>query len=154
MFPILKSKLNNLVLELIPINRFRYISFSLYSTTHVEKSPDYQKLNHIVSNGIGGLDELEASLDCSKASITSTLVTQILDSCKTQAPSRRILRFFSWSRKTSNPELGDEVFNYAIRVIAEKKDTTDWKFYLQIFKKQKPRLLFLHESGNCFFFPK
>ncbi|OVA08947.1 Pentatricopeptide repeat [Macleaya cordata] len=136
MLSVLKSKLDNSLLQLIQVCRFQRLSFSLYSTIPPEQSSDYQKLCHFVLSGIGGLDELEASLNSSKASISSTLVTQILDSCKTQAHTRRLLRFFSWSRKNLNSKLDDEVFNYAIRVFAEKKDLTALDILLSDLQKE------------------
>ncbi|TQD78339.1 hypothetical protein C1H46_036088 [Malus baccata] len=62
-------------------------------------SPELQELCSIVSAAIGGLDDLESSLNKLTASLTSSLVTQVIDSCKNEAPTRRLLRFFSWCHK-------------------------------------------------------
>ncbi|KAM0982697.1 hypothetical protein ACFX2I_015558 [Malus domestica] len=54
--------------------------------------PELQELCSIVSGAIGGLDDLESSLNKLTASLTSSLVTQVIDSCKNEAPTRRLLR--------------------------------------------------------------
>ncbi|KAK9275493.1 hypothetical protein L1049_022760 [Liquidambar formosana] len=85
---------------------------------------DLVELCKVVSSGVGGLDDLESSLNRFSVSLSSSLVTQIMESCKNEAPTRRLLRFFLWSRKNLNCNLEDEDFNHAIRVFAEKKDFT------------------------------
>ncbi|CAK9180543.1 unnamed protein product [Ilex paraguariensis] len=87
-------------------------------------SSELQELCRVVSSGIGSLDDLEASVSNFSVPITASAITQVLDSCKNEAATRRLLRFFSWSRKDLGSELGDEVFNHAIRVFSEKKDFT------------------------------
>ncbi|KAB2609400.1 pentatricopeptide repeat-containing protein [Pyrus ussuriensis x Pyrus communis] len=86
--------------------------------------PELQELCTIVSSAIGGLDDLESSLNEFSASLTSSLVTQVIDSCKSEAPTRRLLRFFSWCHKNLGYGLQDKDYNYGIRVFAEKKDHT------------------------------
>lgn len=83
-----------------------------------------QELCDVVSTMVGGLDDLESSLNRFQDSLTPTLVTQVLNCCKDEASSRRLLRFFSWSRKILNSNVADKDFNYAIRILAEKKDHT------------------------------
>ncbi|XP_042497845.1 pentatricopeptide repeat-containing protein At5g61370, mitochondrial [Macadamia integrifolia] len=122
----LGSKLYSSLLLGIRAPLCQHLEFSFFSTTSSASpiSPDLQEICHIVSSGIGGLDELESSLDRPRISITPTLVAQVIDACKDEAPSRRLLRFFTWSRKNLNCKLGDEEFNHAIRVFADKKDVT------------------------------
>ncbi|GMP33407.1 hypothetical protein CsSME_00006739 [Camellia sinensis var. sinensis] len=96
---------------------------SLYCT--MPRTPlcsDLQELCSVVSSCIGGLDELETSLSNFSIPFTSSLVTQVLDSCKDEAPTRRLLRFFLWSGNNLDDKLEDEDYNHAIRVFAEKKD--------------------------------
>nr|XP_043631229.1 pentatricopeptide repeat-containing protein At5g61370, mitochondrial-like [Erigeron canadensis] len=95
----------------------RCFLLSNYST-----SSDVEKLCDVVSHGVGSLDDLEASLDKLKVSCCSSVVTQVLDFSKRDAPVRRLLRFFSWSEKHVDVRLEDKDYNHAIRVFAEKKD--------------------------------
>ncbi|KAI3761304.1 hypothetical protein L1987_51716 [Smallanthus sonchifolius] len=90
-----------------------------YSTS---ASSDLEKLCDVICHGIGSLDDLEASLNELKVSCCSSLVTQVLDSSKKEAPTRRLLRFFLWSEKHLEVGLEDIDYNHAIRVFAEKKD--------------------------------
>ncbi|KAF5193979.1 Pentatricopeptide repeat-containing protein, partial [Thalictrum thalictroides] len=139
MFSLLNSKLNHIPsLIIVSLSRFQNLTFYQFSTKPIaaQHSPDFEELCNIVSSGVGGLDDLEASLDRSKASITPSLVTQILDSCKTQVPTRRLLRFFSWSKKNLDCELKDEAFNYAVRVFAEKKDGLALDILVSDFQKE------------------
>ncbi|XP_022921576.1 pentatricopeptide repeat-containing protein At5g61370, mitochondrial [Cucurbita moschata] len=108
---------------------------SLHST--VKNGASVSKLCEVVSCTIGGLDELEATLNKSTVSLTSSLVTQVIDSCKNEAPNRRLLRFFSWSLKKLNHDLEDEDFNYAIRLFAQKKDYTAIDILLSDLKKAR-----------------
>ncbi|XXG84610.1 hypothetical protein AAC387_Pa10g2097 [Persea americana] len=95
----------------------------------------FQNLTKIVTS-IGSLDDLEADLNRSAIPITPSLFTQIIDSCKSTAPNRRLLRFFSWSLKNPNFHLGDEPFNSIIRVFADKKDLTAIKILLSELQKE------------------
>ncbi|XP_021820608.1 pentatricopeptide repeat-containing protein At5g61370, mitochondrial [Prunus avium] len=95
-----------------------------YYSTMLPASPELQELCTIVSRAIGGLDDLELSLNKFTGSLTSSLVTQVIDSCKSEAPTRRLLRFFSWCHKNLDYGLKDKDYNYGIRVFAEKKDHT------------------------------
>ncbi|KAI3759280.1 hypothetical protein L6452_06975 [Arctium lappa] len=85
-------------------------------------SSDVEKLCDVVSHGIGSLDDLEASLNELKVSCCSSIITQVLDSSKREAPTRRLLRFFLWLEKQLDVKLEDKDYNHAIRVFAEKKD--------------------------------
>ncbi|KAD2805987.1 hypothetical protein E3N88_39364 [Mikania micrantha] len=85
-------------------------------------SSDLEKLCDVICHGIGSLDDLEASLNKLNVSCFSSLVTQVLDSSKNKAPTRRLLRFFLWSEKHLDFKLEDRDYNHAIRVFAEKKD--------------------------------
>jgi pentatricopeptide repeat protein len=86
--------------------------------------PALQELCSVVSSTVGGLDELELRLNKFTGSLSSSIVTQIIDSCKHEAPTRRMLRFFLWSHKNLKCGLEDKDYNYAIRVFAEKNDHT------------------------------
>ena len=119
---LLKLNWKSFSLQGINAQNPRCIPLALFSTIPPGPSPVLQELCNVVSNGLGSLDDLEASLDRFDASFTSSLVSQIIDSCKNEAPTRRILRFFLWSSKKLKCKLEDDDFNYAIQVFAEKKD--------------------------------
>ncbi|CAK9330107.1 unnamed protein product [Citrullus colocynthis] len=106
---------------------------SLHST--IDNRASVIKLCEVISCTIGGLDELESSLNKCTISLTSSLVTQVIDSSKNEAPIRRLLRFFLWSLKKLNHDLEDENFNYAIRFFAQKKDYTAINILLSNLKK-------------------
>ncbi|KAF8408140.1 hypothetical protein HHK36_007282 [Tetracentron sinense] len=134
---LLKSKLGSFVSPTIHVRRSQHCFFSLYHTTPT----DLQELCNIISNGIGSLDDLEASLNGSTVSITSALVTHIMDSCKNGAPnSRRVLRFFLWSQKNPNCKLGDEEFNHAIQVFAKMKDLTAMDILISDLRKEQRKM--------------
>ncbi|XP_059643551.1 pentatricopeptide repeat-containing protein At5g61370, mitochondrial [Cornus florida] len=121
----LKSKWPSLLLKTINAQKPRQCFSSLYCTMlEYQSSMDLDELCSVVSSGVGGLDDLEASLNKLTLPLTSSLVTQVLDSCKNEAPTRKLLRFFLWSSKNLNHELEDKDFNHAIRVFAEQKDFT------------------------------
>ncbi|XP_057977934.1 pentatricopeptide repeat-containing protein At5g61370, mitochondrial [Malania oleifera] len=103
----------------------RHVSVTLYSTAAPTPiSSKLQEICNVVSSSIGSLDDLEVSLNRFAIPLTSPLVTQITCSCKGEAPTRRLLRFFLWSCKNLNSKLEDVDFNHVIRVFAEKKDFT------------------------------
>ncbi|KAL5717637.1 hypothetical protein ACHQM5_010617 [Ranunculus cassubicifolius] len=133
MFSLLKLKSPHFPSPTTLLTKFQLLSHSLCSTT--QNSPDFKQLYSIVSCDIGGLDDLEATLNLSKVTTTPSLVTQVLDSCKEQVPTRRLLRFFSWSKKTLS-KLPDEVFNHALRVFAEKKDAVALDILVEDFRKE------------------
>ncbi|XP_052176946.1 pentatricopeptide repeat-containing protein At5g61370, mitochondrial [Diospyros lotus] len=112
--------LSSLLQTLIAQKPKKHIS-SLYCTMSAT-SKDIQELCTVVSSSIGGLDELEATLSKLSFPFTASVVTEVLDSCKNEAPTRRLLRFFSWSSNNLDDKLEDKVYNHAIRVFAEKKD--------------------------------
>ncbi|XP_021892580.1 pentatricopeptide repeat-containing protein At5g61370, mitochondrial isoform X3 [Carica papaya] len=95
-----------------------------------------QEVSNIVSTSVGGLDDLESSLNQSSVSLSSSFVTQVVDSCKHEAPTRRILRFFLWSQKILDSSLEDKDFNHAIRVLAEKKDHTAMQILISDLRKE------------------
>ncbi|XP_010258484.1 PREDICTED: pentatricopeptide repeat-containing protein At5g61370, mitochondrial [Nelumbo nucifera] len=135
---LLRLKLN-LVSSLPPTVhalRFQYFLFSYFSIEPPSLAPHLHKICNIVSNGIGSLDDLEASLDKLAVPISSGLVTQIIDSCKKEAPSRRLFRFFSWSQKNLRCNLEDEAFNHAIRVVAEKRDLIAMNLLISELRKE------------------
>ncbi|KAL5996755.1 hypothetical protein ACLOJK_007675 [Asimina triloba] len=77
----------------------------------------------VVHKGDGNLDDLEASLHELNINITPDTITNVIDLCRTDAPSPRLLRFFSCSRKNIDyNKLGDDTFNHVIQICAEKKD--------------------------------
>ncbi|KAK7388915.1 hypothetical protein VNO78_23743 [Psophocarpus tetragonolobus] len=101
---------------------FPLTHYSTLPSTSV--SPELQELCSLVMSTVGGLDDLELSLNKFKDSLTSSLVVQAIDSSKHEAHSRRLLRFFLWSSKNLSHSLEDKDYNYAIQVFAEKKDYT------------------------------
>ncbi|KAA8542468.1 hypothetical protein F0562_023396 [Nyssa sinensis] len=103
---------------------------------HIPPSMELQELCSVVLGGIGSLDDFETSLNKFTSPFTSSLVSQVLDSCKNEAPTRRLLRFFMWSHKNLNHKLKDEDFNHAIRVIAEKKDFTAMDIMISDLQKE------------------
>ncbi|XP_038972434.1 pentatricopeptide repeat-containing protein At5g61370, mitochondrial [Phoenix dactylifera] len=88
-----------------------------------------QSLLDVISTGVGGLDDMEASLNRLGVAVAPSLVTQVVDSYTSSGGGgggggRRLLRFFSWCRRRSRERLGDEVFDHAIRAFAGMKDLT------------------------------
>ncbi|CAK7329303.1 unnamed protein product [Dovyalis caffra] len=130
-----KSRWAGFLLQNIKTNKSKPL---LYSTKqHNQLSLEMQEVCKVVTSSIGGLDELELSLNQFKGQLTSPLVTQIIDSCKHEAPTRRLLRFFLWSHKVLDPEkLKDEDFNHAIRVLAEKQDHTAMHILISDLRKE------------------
>lgn len=118
-------------------HKFQLLSLSLYSTLHpISPHPHLQDLCNIVTGTIGGLDDLELSLNKFKGSLTSSLVAQAIDSSKHEAQTRRLLRFFLWSSKNLSSDLEDKEYNYALRVFAEKNDYTALDILLGDLKKE------------------
>ncbi|KAK3042723.1 hypothetical protein RJ639_000781 [Escallonia herrerae] len=125
MLLLLKPRWKSSLVQTMGVHRKRHLLFSLYSTMLSTGSlPDLQELCRVVSHGTGSLDDMEASLNQFKVPFTSPLVSEVIDSCRNDAPTRRLLRFFLWSRKSLDFDVEDEDFNCAIRVFAEKKDFT------------------------------
>ena len=88
---------------------------------------DLQILREVVLEGAGGLDEMESALNDLHMSVSPSLAAEVFQSATGGvATSRRLLRFFSWSRRRScAPEeslwWGDP-FREAIRCFADNKD--------------------------------
>ncbi|KAK4768535.1 hypothetical protein SAY87_003676 [Trapa incisa] len=96
-----------------------------------------QELCSLLSTSIGGLDELESNLNRYKDSLSPQLVSQMMDICKDNGtPSRRLLRFFSWSRKNLALTLSDADFNSAIRVFSKKMDHTAVELLISDIRKE------------------
>ncbi|PON70356.1 Pentatricopeptide repeat [Trema orientale] len=118
-------------------NSLRFLCFQSSTTALTAPAPpELQELSAVVSRTVGGLDDLESSLNNFKASLTSSLVTQVIDSCKAEASTRRLLRFFLWSHKSLKCSLEDKDYNYAIRVFAGKKDHTALDILISDLKKE------------------
>ncbi|GAU46121.1 hypothetical protein TSUD_192820 [Trifolium subterraneum] len=127
--------------------KFQLISVSLYSTLQpISAPPQLQDLCNIVTSTVGGLDDLELSLNKFKGSLNSPIVAQVIDSVKHEAHTRRMLRFFLWSNKNLSYDLEDKDYNYALRVFAEKKDYTAMDILLGDFKKEG-RVMDAHTFG-------
>ncbi|KAK7265818.1 hypothetical protein RJT34_33442 [Clitoria ternatea] len=110
---------------------------SLYSTLlPMSAPPELQELCSTIMSTVGGLDDLELSLNKFKDSLTSSLVAQAIDSSKHEAHTRRLLRFFLWSSKNLSHNLEDKDYNYALRVFAEKKDYTAMDILMGDIKKE------------------
>ncbi|KAL4322128.1 hypothetical protein AHAS_Ahas14G0179500 [Arachis hypogaea] len=121
------------------LGQIRRVSISLYSTLPPISTPlllQLQELCSVVTSTVGGLDELEFSLNKYRDSLTSSLVTQAIDSCKYEAHTRRLLRFFLWSSKNLSCKLEDKDYNYALRVFTEKKDYTAMDILIGDLKKE------------------
>uniref|UniRef100_A0A2N9EQ44 Pentacotripeptide-repeat region of PRORP domain-containing protein n=1 Tax=Fagus sylvatica TaxID=28930 RepID=A0A2N9EQ44_FAGSY len=119
------SRWQSFLLQNIKTQKCRHVCLSLYCTMLPNPVlPALQELCSVVSSTVGGLDELELRLNKFTGSLSSSIVTQIIDSCKHEAPTRRMLRFFLWSHKNLKCGLEDKDYNYAIRVFAEKNDHT------------------------------
>ncbi|KAJ9140490.1 hypothetical protein P3X46_031131 [Hevea brasiliensis] len=118
-------------------NKSKNFLCSMYSAVlHNQVPLELQEMCKVISTSIGSLDDLESSLDGFRVSLTSPLVTQIMDSCKHEAPTRRLLRFFLWSNKRLVSEMKNEDFNHAIRVLAEKKDHTAMQILISDLRKE------------------
>ncbi|CAO2818408.1 unnamed protein product [Amaranthus hypochondriacus] len=105
----------------------KYFGFSLYNTLETPPLnplilPGFQELCSLVCTTIGGLDDLESSLRKCEVQLTPSLVLQVINHCKNEAPTRRLLRFFTWSCKSLGSALEDKDYNHVVRVLAEKKD--------------------------------
>lgn len=134
---LLNSAFKRYWLQNTSTHKFQLLSVSLFSTLHpISTPPLLQDLCDIVTSTVGGLDDLESSLNKFKGSLTSPLVAQVIDSVKHEAHTRRLLRFFLWSNKNLSNDLEDKDYNYALRVFTEKKDYTAMDILLGDFKKQ------------------
>ncbi|XP_077242027.1 pentatricopeptide repeat (PPR) superfamily protein [Tasmannia lanceolata] len=104
-------------------------------------SPDLQNLCNVIS-GVGNLDDLESNLNKSTVQITPTLITQTLNSCKTLAPTHRLLRFFSWSQKNlhESTKISDDTFNNVIQILAQRKDLTAIEILISDLRKEKRKM--------------
>ncbi|CAL0307196.1 unnamed protein product [Lupinus luteus] len=112
-------------------------SDSLYSTVvPVSTAPQLEELCSIVTSNVGGLDDLELSLNRFSDSLTSSVVAQAIDSSKHEAHTRRLLRFFLWSNKNLSYNLEDKDYNFALRIFAEKKDYTAMDILIGDLKKE------------------
>ncbi|ESW27283.1 hypothetical protein PHAVU_003G188300 [Phaseolus vulgaris] len=113
------------------------VAFSQYSTLlPISVSPQLQELCSVVVSTVGGLDDLEFSLNKFKDSLTSSLVAQAIDSSKHEAHTRRLLRFFLWSSKNLSHSLENKDYNHALRVFAEKNDYTAMDILMEDLKKE------------------
>ncbi|KAL5746786.1 hypothetical protein ACOSQ2_024083 [Xanthoceras sorbifolium] len=134
---LLKPKWQSFLLLTVNTQKCAHRLVSMYSTMPPTQAPQQlYELCKIVSSEIGGLDDLEVSLNRFKVSLTSSLVTQVIDSCKHEAPTRRLLRFFLWSCKNSNISLEDKDYNYAICAFAEMKDHTAMNILISNLRKE------------------
>lgn len=130
---LLRPKCSNLRM----LNSRRFLPCLYCTNSPMPESSDVEKLCDVVSNGIGSLDDLETSLNELKVTFCSSLMTQVLDSSKKEAPTRRLLRFFLWSEKCIDVRLEDKDYNHAIRVFAEKKDFVALDMLISSLGKQK-----------------
>ncbi|GMN54214.1 hypothetical protein TIFTF001_023333 [Ficus carica] len=132
---------------LVPKSRWQFLflrnfaarqsrEFSCFPNSSAPSTSRLQELCAIVSRMVGGLDDLESSLSNFRGSLTSSLVTQVIDSCKAEAPTRRLLRFFLWSHKNLKCDMEDKDYNHAIRVFAGKKDHTALEILVSDLKKE------------------
>ncbi|KNA19539.1 hypothetical protein SOVF_060780 [Spinacia oleracea] len=114
------------MLKRIHTQKLNFLPFSPYTTLETppfrSTLPGFQELCSLVSTPSGGLDDLESSLKKCEVHLTPSIVVEVVNHCKEEAPTRRLLRFFTWSCKSLGSVLGDKDFNHAIRVFAERKD--------------------------------
>lgn len=139
MHSVMKSKWQSLLWRTLKAKKRERLCLSLYCTDSVLPNPAQSKLQELcgfVSSTIGGLDELELSLNKLTVSLTSWHVRQVIDSCKHEAHNRRLLRFFLWSCKKLNCGLEDKDYNYAIQVFAEKNDHTAMDILISDLRKE------------------
>ncbi|KAJ0969104.1 hypothetical protein J5N97_021981 [Dioscorea zingiberensis] len=107
-------------------------------------SSSLQTLSSIVIHGVGGLDDMEASLQRLGLPVTPSLFLQFIHSVRnpTITSSRRLLRFFSWCRRPENnggvasAAFGDDAFNLVIRALAEMKDVTAVRTAVEDLQKE------------------
>lgn len=134
---LLIRKWRNSLLPAINAQKSSHLSFNLYcSTPQTRTQSELVEVCNVVSSGVGSLDDLEGTLNQLEVSLSSPLVTQIIDICKNGAPTRRLLRFFLWSRKNLNRNLQDVDFNHAIQVFAERKDLTAMDILISDLSKE------------------
>lgn len=115
------------------LQTIRSHKYKLHSTL---PSTELHDLCNVISKGIGSLDDLEDTLNKFAVFLSSSFLTRVIDFCNNEAPTRRLLRFFLWSRKNPNFKLKDEDFNHVIRVFAEKKDFVAIDIVLTEFRKE------------------
>ncbi|XP_021285873.1 pentatricopeptide repeat-containing protein At5g61370, mitochondrial [Herrania umbratica] len=111
---------------------------NLFHSPHstITTPPEFEELCKVVSSSMGGLDDLESSLNRFKLSLSPLLVTQVINSCENEAPTRRLLRFFLWSVKNLSSSLEDKDFNNVVRVFAKKKDHTAMRILVSDIRNQ------------------
>uniref|UniRef100_A0A6N2N2W7 Pentacotripeptide-repeat region of PRORP domain-containing protein n=1 Tax=Salix viminalis TaxID=40686 RepID=A0A6N2N2W7_SALVM len=132
-----KSRWTGFLLQNIKTNKSKPPLYSTKQQPLNQLPLELQEVCKVISSWIGGLDDLELRLNQFKGQLTYPLVSQIIDSCKHEAPARRILRFFLWSIKVLDFEkLKDEDFNHVIRVLAEKKDHTGMRILISDIRKE------------------
>ncbi|KAK9054464.1 hypothetical protein SSX86_025542 [Deinandra increscens subsp. villosa] len=115
----------SLQIKCLNLGTFNWSHFLLRHHSTFQKtsaSSDLERLCDVICHEIGSLDDLEENLNKLKVSCCSSLITQVLDFNKKEAPTRRLLRFFLWSERHLDGGLEDKDYNHAIRVFAEKKD--------------------------------
>lgn len=134
---VLKSTWRVFFLRTVAQQRYQnFFGFSHSNLLSTLASQEVQELGGIISTSTGGLDDLESSLKNFRTSLTSSLVTQVIDSCKTEASTRRLLRFFLWSHKNLKCGLEDKDYNYALRVFACNKDHIAMDILMTDLKKE------------------
>ncbi|KAK7330336.1 hypothetical protein VNO77_24526 [Canavalia gladiata] len=137
MHVLLKSAWKRSWLHNTSTQSFQLLLVSYYSTLPpIPSPPQLQELCSIVVSTVGGLDELELSLNKFKDCLTSSLVAQAIYSSKHEAHTRRLLRFFLWSSKNLSHNLEDKDYNYALQVFAEKQDYTAIDILMGDLKKE------------------
>ncbi|ESQ31801.1 hypothetical protein EUTSA_v10004085mg [Eutrema salsugineum] len=134
------------MLPIVRSNGFAFLTYATKFSRHLcshhlvdqsdHASMELHEVIRIVSSPIGGLDDLEESLNQVSVSPSSKLVHKVIDSCKDETSPRRLLRFFSWSCKNLGSCLEDKTFNHVLRVLAEKKDHTAIQILLSDLRKQ------------------
>ncbi|KAK2639870.1 hypothetical protein Ddye_027665 [Dipteronia dyeriana] len=133
----MQPKWQSFLLATVKTQKCQQRLVSIYSTRSPNQAPQQlHEICKVVSSTIGGLDDLQVSLNRFKLPLTSSHITQVIDFCKHEAPTRRLLRFFLWSCKNSNISLQDKDYNYAARAFAEMKDYTAINILISNLRKE------------------
>ncbi|KAJ4713059.1 Pentatricopeptide repeat [Melia azedarach] len=135
---LLKPKWLCILEQDVDTQRYKHLLQSLHSTMPPpDQAPHLlRELCKVVSSTVGCLDDLESNINRFRGYLTSSLVTQVIDSCKHEAPTRILLRFFLWSCKNLSTSLRDQDYNHAIRVFTQKKDHTAMNILVSDLSKE------------------
>ncbi|KMZ63112.1 putative Pentatricopeptide repeat-containing protein [Zostera marina] len=102
--------------------------------------PPLHRLHDIIFKEVGGLDDMETRLNDLNIFITPSHLSTILDSATAAITSvlttRRLLRFFHWSRCNGAEKLPDQTFNKFLRIVSSKSDLTAQRILLSDLRRE------------------